>query len=106
MAGEDTATHIMAVGEINRDAEIFFVPDPRRRNDQNALFIQFGTRLETYFQACRDRNTYPQIIVSSGAAANHVDILSERLRFNKLNPQVRRVGELLAYPAEHYPVQG
>ena len=106
MAGEDTATHIMAVGSIGQPSEIYFVPDPRRRDDQNALFVNFGARLELYFQDCRNRRTYPQIIVSSGAAASHLDILSERLRFNKLDARIRRVGELLAYATERYPIDG
>ncbi len=38
MAGEDTSVHVVALGRVGRPAVVRHVPDPRRRDDQYALF--------------------------------------------------------------------
>jgi hypothetical protein len=106
MAGEDTTVHIIAVGRINRPPEIYCVPDPRVRDIQYELFVWLGTRIERHFEVCRLAGKYPQIWVSSGAVADHLDTLADRLRYNRENAIVKRFGELLSYQTERYPVAG
>lgn len=106
MAGEDTTIHIVAWGGIGQSPTISFVPDPRRRDDQYRLFAEFGTAIERYFRACRSKQTYPQLWVSSTAVAGHLDTLADRLRYNREDIQVKRFGELLSYATERYPIAG
>ncbi len=106
MAGEDTTIHIVAVGGIGRPPEIYCVPDPRVRDDQYELFAWLATRIEAHFEASRRAGEYPQIWVSSGAVADHLDTLADRLRYNRENAAVKRFGELLSYQTERYPVAG
>lgn len=106
MAGEDTTIHAVAVGEIGAEPEIRVVPDPRVRDDQYALILWLGTIIEAYFQRCRAAGDFPQIWASSGAAAGHLDVLADRLRFVRDNAPVQRVGALLTYATERAPVEG
>jgi hypothetical protein len=106
MAGEDTTVHIAACGRIGRPPVFMSVPDPRYRDDQYDLFAWIGQRVEQYYAGCRQRGTHPQIWVSSGAAVKHLDVLADRLRYNRDRPDVRRFGELLTYATERCPVGG
>ncbi len=106
MAGEDTTIHALAVGPIGGPPQIRVVPDPRVREEQYALIAWLGGIIETYYQRCRLDGDFPQIWVSSGAAAGHLDILADRLRFTRDNPPIERVGELLTYATERSPVAG
>lgn len=106
MAGEDTAIHALAVGPIGGPPETRVVPDPRVREEQYALIAWLGEIIETYYQRCRLDGDFPQIWVSSGAAAGQLDILADRLRFTRDNPPIKRVGELLTYATERSPVAG
>jgi hypothetical protein len=106
MAGEDTTVHVVALGSINCPPEIYCVPDPRVRDSQYKLFAWLGSRIERYFEVCRRKGRYPQIWVSAGAVADHLDTLAERLRYNRENAAVKRFGELLSYQTERYPVAG
>jgi hypothetical protein len=106
MAGEDTTVHIVAVGRIGCQPETYCVPDPRVRDDQYELFTWLGTRIEDHFEACRRAGHYAQVWVSSGAVADHLDTLADRLRYNRENAAVKRFGELLSYHTERYPVAG
>jgi len=106
MAGEDTAVHALAIGGIGQAPEIFVVGDPRQRDDQTALIAWFGERIERYYTECRARGDFPQLWVSSSAAAGHLDILADRLRFTRDNPPIKRAGELLTYATERMPYAG
>jgi hypothetical protein len=106
MAGEDTTIHAVAVGEIDAEPQIRVVPDPRVRDDQYALVLWLGAIIEAYFQRCRAASDFPQIWASSGAAAGHLDVLADRLRFVRDNAPVQRVGALLTYATERAPVEG
>lgn len=106
MAGEDTTIHAIAVGEIGSDPQIRVVPDPRVRDDQYALVTWLGTIIEAYYQRCRATGDFPQIWTSSGAAAGHIDVLADRLRFVRDNVPVQRVGALLTYATERAPIKG
>ena len=106
MAGEDTTIHIVAFGRIGAPPEIRCVADPRVRDDQYTLFEWMGDKIERYFQACRTSGDYPQLWVSSTAAASHLDTLADRFRYNRDNVRVRRFGELLSYATERFPVAG
>ena len=106
LAGEDTTVHIMAIGPVGRSPRILCVPDPRIRDDQYALFEAFGAEIERYFQDCRDAETHPQLWVPSGSAVALLDVLADRLRYNRDNPRVKRAGELLSYATERYPTAG
>jgi hypothetical protein len=100
MAGEETDIHIAAVGRIGAPARIRYVADPRRRDDLYARIISWLNRIvDPYFQWCLDHNTYPQLWVSSSAAAKLIDILSDRLRYAR-TPEAERLGHLLTYPGE------
>jgi hypothetical protein len=101
-----TTIHIAAIGSIGQHATVYGIPDPRMRDHQYELFTKLGAIIERYFQDCRAAGTYPQLWVSSTAAAHHLDILADRLRYNSQNQQVRRLGELLSYYAERYPLAG
>jgi hypothetical protein len=52
------------------------------------------------------RGCFPQLWVSSGAVAGHLDTLADRLRYNRQNTRVRRFGELLSYATGRYPIAG
>ena len=106
MAGEDTTIHAVAIREIDAEPQIRVVPDPRVRDDQYELVLWLGERIETYFQRCRAAGDFPQIWASSAAAAGHLDVLADRLRFVRDNPPVQRVGALLTYATERAPVTG
>jgi hypothetical protein len=106
MAGEDTTIHAIAIGTIGQPPEIRVVPDPRVRDEHYALITWMGGVIERYFQERRTRNEFPQIWVSSGAAAGHLDILADRLRFTRNAPAVQRTGALLTYVTERMPVAG
>lgn len=106
MAGEDTTIHAVAVGEIGAPPQIRVVPDPRVRDDQYQLVLWLGTLLEAYYQRCRAAGAFPQIWAPSGAAAGHLDVLADRLRFVRDNAPVQRVGALLTYATERYPIAG
>jgi hypothetical protein len=106
MAGEDATIHAVACGPVGAPPEVWCVPDPRFRDDQYRLFAELGARIERYYQACRDDGAYPQLWVASSAGVAHLDVLADRLRFNRLDIRVRRFGELLTYAAERAPVEG
>ncbi len=106
MAGEDTAIHAIAVGRIGGPLEFMSIPDPRVRDDQYVLVEWLGDRIEAYYATCRATGEYPQIWVSSGAAAGHLDILADRLRFTRDAPKIKRAGELLTYATERMPIAG
>jgi hypothetical protein len=106
MAGEDTAVHALAIGGIGQSPELFVAGDPRQRDEQYELIAWFGARIEAYFNMCRARGDFPQIWVSSSAAAGHLDILADRLRFTRDNAPIKRVGQLLTYSTERMPVAG
>lgn len=106
MAGEDTTVHIVACGRIGQPATFKSIPDPRYRDDQYDLLTWMGQRVEEYYAECRQRGTHPQLWVSSEAAVKHLDVLSDRLRYNRDRPDVRRFGELLAYATERRPLGG
>jgi hypothetical protein len=106
MAGEDTTVHIVACGRVGQRPDLRSVPDPRFRNDQYELFEWLGERVERYYDECRRVGTHPQIWVSSEGAIKHLDILADRLRYNQQNLRVKRLGELLTYATERYPIHG
>ena len=66
MAGEDTTIHVVAYGRIGAPPSVRCVPDPRKRDDQYALFEALGADLERYFERCRVSGRFPQLWVSSG----------------------------------------
>lgn len=106
LAGEDTTIHVIAYGGISGPARILCVPDPRKRDDQYRLFSALGREIERYFIRCRQLGQFPQLWVSSGPVAAHLDTLADRLRYNQLNPDVRRFGELLSYATNRFPIAG
>ncbi|MCC6630133.1 MAG: hypothetical protein IT340_22360 [Chloroflexi bacterium] len=106
LAGEDTTIHIVAYGPIGRPPRLLCVPDPRQRDDQYRLFAELGADIEDYFRRCRDAGRFPQIWVSSAPVAAHLDTLADRLRYNRLDPAIKRFGELLSYATGRLPVAG
>jgi hypothetical protein len=106
MAGEDTTIHAVAMGTLGALPTVLTVPDPRDRDAQFRLFADFGRHLTLAFEHCRAAGDFPQIIVPSVAAADHLDILADRWRFNNDDAVVRHVGELLTYATERYPIAG
>jgi len=106
MAGEDTTIHIVACGPIGGPPRVLCVPDPRKRDPQFDLFARLGADWARWFEGCRRAGTYPQLWVSSGAAASHLDVLADRLRYNRLRPDVKRFGELLSYATGRLPIAG
>lgn len=106
MAGEDTTVQVVAWGGRGEPPVVRFVPDPRHRDDQYALFADFGAAIERHFLACRAAGTHPQLWVSSAPVAAHLDTLADRLRYSRDDARVRRFGELLSYATERYPVAG
>jgi hypothetical protein len=106
MAAENATIHIAAIGRAGRPPKIRSVPDPRDREGQYALFRWLGWNIERYVESCRRTGTYPQFWVPSLGAAQHLDLLSERFRFNSGDPDVERFGTLLAYACDRLPVAG
>lgn len=106
LAGEDTTIHIVAYGPVGRAPRVLCVPDPRKRDNQYGLFAELGADIEGYFRRCRDAGRFPQVWVSSGPVAAHLDTLADRLRYNRLTPSVKRFGELLSYATGRLPVAG
>src|SRR5919198_426618 len=100
MAGEETDIHMASVSRIGAPARIRYVADPRQRDDLYARIISWLNRIvDPYFQWRLEHNTYPQLWVSSSAAAKLIDILSDRLRYAR-TPEAERLGHLLTYPGE------
>src|SRR5207244_8294292 len=93
-------------GRVGQPPRILSVPNPRRRDKQFDLFGTLGADLESWFEQCRRSGTFPQIWVSSGAAAEHLDLLADRLRYNCVNANVKRFGELLSYATGRAPLAG
>jgi hypothetical protein len=106
MAGEDTTVHAVAVGHAGQAPQFRVVADPRVRDDHFALFTWLLGIVEPYFTQCRANGDFPQLWVSSGAGAGHLDTLADRLRYTRDNPPARRLGELFSYATERYPVAG
>lgn len=106
MSGEDTTIHIIAYGHVNANPSFLSVPDPRNRDAQYRLFARMGGYLDRYFTACWRANTYPQIWVSTGSVAGHLDVIADRLRFSGYEVMAKRFGELLYYFTERYPIDG
>jgi hypothetical protein len=106
MAGEDTTIHCIALGTVGTRPRLLWVPDPRYRDDQYRLFTQLAEIIEPYFQRCFAQHTFPQLWVSSGAAAKLIDVLADRLRFNQQNMRVKQLGELLTYLSLRYGFKG
>jgi hypothetical protein len=106
MAGEDTTIHAIAIGPIGGPPQIRVVPDPRVRDEHYALITWLGEIVERYFQQRRTCGEFPQIWVSSGGSAGHLDILADRLRFTRDAPAIKRTGELLTYVTERMPIVG
>ena len=106
MSGEDTAIHMVALGQFHRQPYILAVPDPRNRKALSLLFEDLADEIDTYFQDCLKTGTYPQIWVSSGAGAGLIDKLADRLRFNRSSAKARRLGQLLVYPAQRVQFAG
>lgn len=106
MAGEDTTIHTVAIGHVGKSAEFQSVPDPRFREDEYGLFTWLAERIVAYFDECRSRGDFPQIWVSSSPAAALLDILADRLRYNRDDLVVKRFGELLSYATERFPIAG
>lgn len=106
MAGEDTAIHILLIGNIDQRPQVYCVPDPRERVKQAELVKKLGMRLRNYFQSCSRQKTYPQLIVTSEAGAKFLDALSEKLRFNKRDQQLSNTGRLLSYFSERRFLDG
>ena len=106
LAGEDTDVHIALFGPVGREPAIGFVPDPRHRDDLFRMYRGLLAHVESYYAACLKAGTHPQVWVSSASAARHVEALAERLRNARADADVRRLGDLLTYPAERFYVAG
>ncbi|HEY1774022.1 MAG TPA: hypothetical protein VGH91_12610 [Gammaproteobacteria bacterium] len=106
MAGEDTTLHAVAIGRIGLPPTVRVVPDPRIRDDQYEMVEWLGQQIEDYYQQCRNAGEFPQIWVPSSAAAQHLGVLADRWRFVRDNAAVKRVGELLTFATERYPITG
>lgn len=105
MAGEDTSVHAIALGRFGEAPIINICPDPRRRDDQNALLRWLLPYIESYYAECRAGGTFPQLWVSSAGALGHLDTLADRLRFTD-EPSIQRLGNLLTYAGERSPIAG
>lgn len=105
MAGEDTSVHAAAFGRFGEPPTIGVVPDPRRRDDQNALLRWLLPHFEAYYAECRTSGTFPQIWVSSAGALGHLDTLADRLRFTD-EPDMQRLGNLWTYAGGRSPIAG
>jgi hypothetical protein len=106
MAGEDTSVHAYAVGAVGQAAPtIAVVGDPRNRDAQYGLLRGLLPRIETYFDACEQAGTHPQVWVSSSGAVGHLDTLADRLRFTD-DEQMQRLGAWLTYFGERSPIAG
>lgn len=106
MAGEDTTVHALAFGRAGQAPSLLSVPDPRFRDDQYKLLERLSDTLEEYFAERRARGSYPQLVVSCAAGVTLLDVLSERLRSQRDDHKLRRLGELLGYAAGRYPIAG
>ncbi len=108
MAGEDTTIHAVALGRVGGTAEVFCVADPRNRDAQAELLHWLGAALEVEFEACREAGTFPQLIVSSSPAAQHLDTVAEHRRYANAEdyPRVRRFGTLLSFFTDRLPLAG
>lgn len=83
LSGEDATLHGFALGKAEGPPEILWVPDPRLRDDQHALFAQLGDRLGPWMRESVAAGVLPQLWLPSGAALSLLDLLEERLRGQK-----------------------
>ncbi len=107
MAGENVTVHAIAYGRVGQiTPTILTVPDPRRRDDQGRLLRRLAHDIDVYVRDCQQQGCYPQLIVSCYAAAQYLDLLSERLRRLRDDPDVQWMGEYLAHATHRLPVPG
>ena len=106
MAGEDTKVHGFAIGPTSgRPHTVYVIGDPRNPAEQRRLLLALGDALVPYVEECERNGRHPQIIVPAGAHAKHLEMEADRYRFFQ-DPDVRRLGEVLAYFTERLPLAG
>lgn len=106
LAGEDTAIHAIAFGRVNQPPTVLSVPDPRVRDDQYQLFRTFSRTLSSYFETCRRENRFPQVWVSATSAFECLDLLADRLRFNRDHSDIALLGNLFYSLTRRVPHAG
>jgi hypothetical protein len=106
MNGEDISIHIAAVGRRGDTPRLLWVPDPRDRRARDGLLAHLAEIVDDYFLARAREGTYPQVWVSSPAAVTLIEDLATSLRHSREDPHLRRLGELLTFPAERYYLSG
>lgn len=106
MSGEDATLHAVAIGRPWQEPELFIIPDPRNRDDQYALLEALETIFTPMFQVAQQSGRFPQIIVASAPAVDHIDILATRLRASDDSPAVTRLGNWLTWFADRAPIPG
>ncbi len=106
MNGEDISIHIAAVGRRGDAPRLLWVPDPRDRRARDGLLAHLAEIVDAYFLERAREGTYPQVWVSSPAAVTLIEDLATSLRHSWEDPRLRRLGELLSFPAERYYLAG
>lgn len=104
--GEDISIHIVAVGRCGEAPRRLWTPDPRDRRARDGLLVELSTIVDAYFLERARAGSYPQLWVSSPAAVTLIEDLAESLRSSRDDPRLRRLGELLTYPAERHYLAG
>jgi len=106
MNGEDISIHIVAVGRRGDAPRVLWVPDPRDRRARDGLLASLTETIDAYFLERADAGSYPQLWVSSPAAVTLIEDLAAHLRYSREDAPLRRLGELLTYPAERQALAG
>jgi hypothetical protein len=82
MAGEDSATHTIAVGELgDPEPTLLTIPDPRNRERQQELFIALAELLLPHAEKAVELSVPFQVWVSSPAVVGHLFRMQDRMRF-------------------------
>jgi hypothetical protein len=107
LSGEDASIHAIRLGWAGRTRSQFHaIPDPRRREDMDAMFAWLGDYLRRYFDWCEKRGLFPQLVITSPAALRHLTNIADDYRFLERNPAVARTATLLTYFTERAQVAG
>jgi hypothetical protein len=106
--GEDGLLQAIALGRPGDSVPrvLRVIPNPRDRALADALYDEVGSVLEREQRAAAERGDFPQIVVGSRAALDHLTNLADDLRFWDQRPAAAFCGSRLSYFTTRAEVAG
>ena len=98
LAGEESRLHAVIWGPVGGPHVLAqAVVDPRERDDELVLVDRLLRTIERYLRWCLRQGLWPQVWVSSEAAATHLDLWAERVRYAGSDEHMKALGEIISY---------